>query len=232
MIYICYNVPRDTFSVLSNIFQVKEAHFKAHPDFKWCNKDKRKSNSTSRSRKTSESSAGSADSNVARHPSVTASGSSMSYSKQEICPSPPLSPPGQVVAQPGAAVSYHGSLPVYQRIQGGTMSAFRDDVSHLDLIGSSHHVHTANPDAAAAHSLPYQFLKPSETVNTRSRTPSLECREKVWGIEDDCFDNRVKCFNILLRLSRILISTFLTTNLMAGVVVTHKHKITRLPGHR
>lgn len=27
--------------------QVKEAHFKAHPDWKWCSKDRRKSGSTS-----------------------------------------------------------------------------------------------------------------------------------------------------------------------------------------
>lgn len=26
-------------------FQVKEAHFKAHPDWKWCNKDRKKSSS-------------------------------------------------------------------------------------------------------------------------------------------------------------------------------------------
>uniref|UniRef100_A0AAY4AD76 Protein capicua homolog n=1 Tax=Denticeps clupeoides TaxID=299321 RepID=A0AAY4AD76_9TELE len=29
-------------------FQVKEAHFKAHPDWKWCNKDRKKSNSEGR----------------------------------------------------------------------------------------------------------------------------------------------------------------------------------------
>lgn len=28
--------------------QVKEAHFKAHPDWKWCNKDRKKSSSDSR----------------------------------------------------------------------------------------------------------------------------------------------------------------------------------------
>lgn len=28
-------------------FQVKEAHFKAHPEWKWCNKDRRKSSTGS-----------------------------------------------------------------------------------------------------------------------------------------------------------------------------------------
>lgn len=28
--------------------QVKEAHFKAHPDWKWCNKDRKKSSSEGR----------------------------------------------------------------------------------------------------------------------------------------------------------------------------------------
>lgn len=31
-----------------SIFQVKEAHFRAHPDWKWCNKDRRKSLSEGR----------------------------------------------------------------------------------------------------------------------------------------------------------------------------------------
>lgn len=30
------------------MFQVKEAHFRAHPDWKWCNKDRRKSLSEGR----------------------------------------------------------------------------------------------------------------------------------------------------------------------------------------
>ena len=30
-----------------NFFQVKEAHFKAHPDWKWCSKDRRKSSTSS-----------------------------------------------------------------------------------------------------------------------------------------------------------------------------------------
>jgi hypothetical protein len=34
-------------AVNSSAFQVKEAHFKAHPDWKWCSKDRRKSGSTS-----------------------------------------------------------------------------------------------------------------------------------------------------------------------------------------
>jgi len=29
------------------VFQVKEAHFKAHPDWKWCSKNRRESGSTS-----------------------------------------------------------------------------------------------------------------------------------------------------------------------------------------
>lgn len=30
------------------VFQMKEAHFRAHPDWKWCNKDRRKSLSEGR----------------------------------------------------------------------------------------------------------------------------------------------------------------------------------------
>lgn len=31
-----------------SLSQVKEAHFKAHPDWKWCNKDRKKSSSDGR----------------------------------------------------------------------------------------------------------------------------------------------------------------------------------------
>nr|CAB3231215.1 capicua Cic protein /capicua homolog [Phallusia mammillata] len=43
-------------------FQVKEAHFKAHPDWKWCSKERKRSGSISRVRKASESSIGSVES--------------------------------------------------------------------------------------------------------------------------------------------------------------------------
>ena len=33
--------------IICFLSQVKEAHFKAHPDWKWCSKDRRKSGSTS-----------------------------------------------------------------------------------------------------------------------------------------------------------------------------------------
>lgn len=35
-------------SLSFTLSQVKEAHFKAHPDWKWCNKDRKKSSSDGR----------------------------------------------------------------------------------------------------------------------------------------------------------------------------------------
>lgn len=56
--------------------QVKEAHFKAHPDWKWCNKDRKKSSSEGRGvpggkdireRSMSESTGGSLSANDIKH---------------------------------------------------------------------------------------------------------------------------------------------------------------------
>ncbi|XP_056280631.1 protein capicua homolog isoform X2 [Pseudoliparis swirei] len=49
-------------------FQVKEAHFKAHPDWKWCNKDRRKSLSEGRGLPTKESRERSMSESVDPHP--------------------------------------------------------------------------------------------------------------------------------------------------------------------
>nr|XP_039258888.1 protein capicua homolog [Styela clava] len=193
-------------------FQVKEAHFKAHPDFKWCNKDRRKSGSTSRSRRTSESSVGSADSSLSRphnpstsshHPGVSGSG----VTSGSATPFSPMSPNASghfqnQMLSPGTGIM--PSVPHVAPLAG--VAGQRQSIVLSEVTTSSVVASLQNPNQSSQQptttTLPHQFLKPAaESISSRSRTPSLEidlkCREKVVtdsdiDISDDEPDGRRK----------------------------------------
>nr|XP_026689957.1 protein capicua homolog isoform X4 [Ciona intestinalis] len=170
-------------------FQVKEAHFKAHPDWKWCSKERKRSGSISRARKMSESSVGSVESK----------------------------PPSSVVLSPTAASpssSAHHNIHTSDTVTVPTMKPVilqsSDETqpwtqtasyvlpplaSHSSSHSSSHPLPSVPPTEAVAtfsapQGMPWQQPGPrgrrrsrDSNISARSRTPSLEidlkCRERV-----------------------------------------------------
>lgn len=181
---------------------MKEAHFKAHPDFKWCNKDRKKSGSTSRSRRTSESSVGSADSSVSKHPSIqthqlrastpTTHVNSQNISTISTTPSSPTSPGSSTQALPPLLSPSHIQNPLQFPLSSPCSSPLiQASMSNLNpVITKLTTSPFAIPPNAAIASAPessvisglkapnftqHQFRRPiADSVGSRSRTPSLE----------------------------------------------------------
>jgi len=138
-------------------FQVKEAHFKAHPDWKWCNKERKVSGSFSRIRKVSESSVGSIELN------------NRQMNNHNISPS--------LLGSPGTSSSSFTPQGLSE-VNDAVVPILQIPLSNFG--SQSHHLKLKNQQQQPS-------LQPSTTTNgsaaKRSRTPSLEidlkCREKI-----------------------------------------------------
>ncbi|XP_076803741.1 protein capicua homolog isoform X1 [Clavelina lepadiformis] len=160
-------------------FQVKEAHFKAHPDWKWCNKERKRSGSLSRVRKASESSVGSAD--YSKHSLNSATSPTVEMSGSSICSIPfDVSHPPPKQTSLSLATSQKSSPP---RVPAASSSANNRAVScESSLQSHPNPVVTFSQPQPPHHAQTWQssFLRHKlPEAGLRSRTPSLECRERV-----------------------------------------------------